>query len=127
VGGRDPDVGYEGVLSEAPATRDDQMLQPLLMSALGQKRTFGPFIAMSAIPPKADIARRDPDVRFVPKADKVRRSKDHSITSSARTSSDDGTVRPSAFAVLRLRIVSYLVGACTGRLAGFSPRKMRST
>jgi hypothetical protein len=26
-----------------------------LMSALGQKRTFGPFIAMSALPPKADI------------------------------------------------------------------------
>jgi hypothetical protein len=25
------------------------------MSALGQKRTFGPFIAMSAFPPKADI------------------------------------------------------------------------
>jgi hypothetical protein len=25
------------------------------MSALGQKRTFGPFIAMSALPPKADI------------------------------------------------------------------------
>ena len=26
------------------------------MSALGQKRTFGSFIAMSAIPPKADIS-----------------------------------------------------------------------
>jgi Histidine kinase-, DNA gyrase B-, and HSP90-like ATPase len=25
------------------------------MSALGQKQTFGPFIAMSALPPKADI------------------------------------------------------------------------
>jgi hypothetical protein len=25
------------------------------MSALGQKRTFRPFIAMSALPPKADI------------------------------------------------------------------------
>jgi hypothetical protein len=29
------------------------------MSALGQKQTFGPFIAMSALPPKADIAERD--------------------------------------------------------------------
>src|SRR5262249_13951327 len=37
-----------------------------------------------------------------------------------------GTVRPSALAVLRLRIVSYLVGACTGRSAAFSPRRMRS-
>ena len=28
------------------------------MSALGQKRTFGPRNAMSALPPKADISRR---------------------------------------------------------------------
>jgi hypothetical protein len=39
------------------------------MSALGQKQTFRPFIAMSALPPKADIEERDQDVRFVPKAD----------------------------------------------------------
>jgi hypothetical protein len=39
------------------------------MSALGQKRTFGPFITMSALPPKADIVGRELDVRFVPKAD----------------------------------------------------------
>src|SRR5207244_598097 len=38
--------------------------------------------------------------------------------SSARTSSEAGTSRPSALAVLRFRIVSYLVGACTGRLSG---------
>jgi hypothetical protein len=31
---------------------------------------FGsPFIAMSALPPKADIVRHDANVRFVPKAD----------------------------------------------------------
>src|SRR5262249_40761383 len=35
----------------------------------------------------------------------------HSITSSAATRRPGGTVRPSAFAVLRLRTVSYLVGA----------------
>jgi hypothetical protein len=51
----------------------------------------------------------------------------HSITSSARASRLSGTVRPSAFAVLRLITSSYLVGACTGRLAGFSPLRMRST
>ena len=51
----------------------------------------------------------------------------HSITSSARASSVGGTVRPSAFAVLRLITSSYLVGACTGRSAGFSPLRMRST
>jgi hypothetical protein len=39
------------------------------MSALGQKQTFGSFITMSALPPKADIRRGDWDVRFVPKAD----------------------------------------------------------
>src|SRR5215831_6782810 len=51
----------------------------------------------------------------------------HSITSSARASSVVGTSRPSAFAVLRLITKSYLVGACTGRSAGFSPFSMRST
>src|SRR5262249_7737065 len=51
----------------------------------------------------------------------------HSITSSALTSRVDGTSRPSALAVLRLMISSYFVGACTGRSAGFSPRRMRST
>src|SRR5262249_14952516 len=52
---------------------------------------------------------------------------DHSITSSARASSVSGTAKPSAFAVLRLITKSYLVGACTGRSDGFSPRRMRST
>src|SRR5262249_41813295 len=51
----------------------------------------------------------------------------HSITSSARASSVGGTSRPIAFAVLRLMTNSYLVGACTGRSAGFSPLRMRST
>src|SRR6202051_4827155 len=51
----------------------------------------------------------------------------HSITSSARASTVAGTSRPSALAVLRLITNSYLVGACTGRSAGFSPLRMRST
>src|SRR5262245_50807679 len=41
----------------------------------------------------------------------------HSITSSARASTDDGISSPSALAVLRLTTSSYLVGACTGRSA----------
>src|SRR6476646_7872390 len=49
---------------------------------------------------------------------------DHSITSSARASSEGGISRPSALAVLRLTTSSYLVGACTGRSAGFSPLRM---
>src|SRR5262249_39088617 len=51
---------------------------------------------------------------------------DHSITSSARASSVGGISRPGALAVLRLITKSYLVGACTGRLAGFSSLRMRS-
>jgi hypothetical protein len=43
-------------------------LEPL-MSALGQKQRSRPEIAMSALPPKADIAGRQWNVRFVPKAD----------------------------------------------------------
>ncbi len=56
-------------------------------------------------------------------------SKQHlySITSSARASRVGGTSRPSALAVLRLITSSNLVGACTGRSAGFSPLRMRST
>jgi hypothetical protein len=45
------------------------------MSALGQKRTWDCRSLMSALPSKADIAERQLDVRFVPKPDKVRRSK----------------------------------------------------
>src|ERR1700730_16238901 len=48
----------------------------------------------------------------------------HSITSSARTSSDDGAVNSSALAVLRLIAGWYFVRACAARLAGFSPLKM---
>jgi hypothetical protein len=39
------------------------------MSALGQKRTLKRLVPMSALPPKADIAGRQLDVRFVPQAD----------------------------------------------------------
>src|SRR5262249_41842042 len=51
----------------------------------------------------------------------------HSITSVARNRMEVGTVRPIAFAVWRLTTRENLVGACTGRLAGFSPLRMRST
>src|SRR5262249_149147 len=51
----------------------------------------------------------------------------HSITSSAPPSTDVGMSMPSALAVLRLITSSYLVGSCTGRSAGFSPLRMRST
>jgi hypothetical protein len=37
-----------------------------------------------------------------------------------------GTSRPSAFAVLSLIVSTHLIGACTGKSAGFSPLRMRS-
>jgi hypothetical protein len=48
------------------ASRCNIKRQP--MSALGQKQTSGWRSLMSALPPKADIAGRPLDVRFVPKA-----------------------------------------------------------
>src|SRR5262249_31526769 len=51
----------------------------------------------------------------------------HSITSSARAMRVGGNSRPSALAVFKLMTSSYLVGVCTGRSAGFSPLRMRST
>ena len=39
--------------------------QPL-MSALGQKQTFGSVRLMSALPPTADMDHHGRDVRFVP-------------------------------------------------------------
>src|SRR5262245_49232459 len=66
--------------------------------------------------------------RDVPQAAVSNRSKPtlYSITSSARASSVGGISRPSTRAVLRLITSSNLVGACTGRSAGFSPLRMRS-
>src|ERR1700738_4363045 len=57
----------------------------------------------------------------------VCRSQTYSITSSAATSRPGGIVKPSARTVFKLTTVSYLVGACTGRSAAFSPRRIRST
>jgi hypothetical protein len=51
----------------------------------------------------------------------------HSITSSALTRSVLGTLRPSAFAVLRLMTNSNLVGSTTGRSDGLAPLRIRPT
>ena len=60
-------------LSRSPRL-DTRNPEPL-MSALGHKRTSRRFHPMSVLPPKADMARLGRDVRFVPKADILRRSK----------------------------------------------------
>jgi hypothetical protein len=51
----------------------------------------------------------------------------YSITSSARASSEGGTVRPNAFAVSRLITRSNLVACSTGRSLGLAPRSILST
>src|SRR3974390_421958 len=50
----------------------------------------------------------------------------HAIPSSAVTSSDGGIVSPSALAVLRLIMSSYLVGCWTGNSVGLVPLRIRS-
>src|SRR5215475_7683764 len=98
------------------------------MSALGQKQTYAqahvrfnpnsdresglPQTVMSALGQKRTYAAQQKNA--------------YSITSAvARIYC--GMVRPSALAALRLRTVSYFVGACTGRSPGFSPLRIRST
>src|SRR4051812_32639859 len=49
----------------------------------------------------------------------------HSITSSARARSVGGTVKPSAFAVLRLMTNSNFTDCMTGSSLGLSPLRMR--
>ena len=53
------------------------------------------------------IRRRLHDVRFVPKADKVRRNKKvaYSITSSARNNKDVATSTPMVFVVFKFTMV----------------------
>ena len=49
----------------------------------------------------------------------------HSITSSAAVNNVGGTLSPSAFAVLRLIVISNFVGCITGKSAGRSPFRIR--
>jgi hypothetical protein len=73
---------------------------------------------MSALPPKADIAERDYDFRFVPISGN---RPSYSITSSAIDITPAGIVRPSALAVVRLMTSSNLFDCSTGSSAGFAP------
>ena len=72
------------------------------MSQMGQKATLQADRRMSALPLTADIHRDDDHVSFGPIGDI---SRTYSITSSARSNNVGGTVKPSALAVLILRIV----------------------
>ncbi len=91
-------------------------------------RSPGASQMFSALPLEADMRRTGWDVR-VANNGLMHRSKQHrhSITSSARSSSDFGTSTPSALAVLRFTTSSNLVGCSTGRSPGFAPLKILST
>jgi hypothetical protein len=107
--------------------RDSKTAAP--MSALGQKRTLRFVRLMSALPPKSGHCGAPLARPLCAKSGLMHCNKPppHSITSSARASKDWGTAKPSAFAVFKLMASSYLLGACTGKSAGFSPLSMRST
>jgi|GEM_PF-1022582 hypothetical protein len=91
------------------------------MSALGQKQTFAVQHVMSALPPiataKADSRKLSAQLRMSAMGQKrippfiLADVSTYSMISSARPINDDGTVMPSALAVLRLMISSTLV-AC---------------
>jgi hypothetical protein len=87
---------------------------------------------------KADMCGAKSHVRFTPESGHSQctslcllwaKSGHHvySTTSSARPIRVLGTAMRSIFAVLRLIASSYFVDACTGRSAGLSPLRMRST
>src|SRR5262245_9930745 len=51
----------------------------------------------------------------------------HSMTSSARTSTDGGIINPRAFAALSLMTSSSLVGNSTGKSPGLAPLRILFT
>src|SRR5262245_50874216 len=124
---RTPAVVDPHVAANAPA----QLLQPVRErgGAGGSFRVLGSHAHQHADAPYVLAllrARRErPRSRAAEQRDEF--ATPHSIASLARASSVGGTSRPSAFAVLRLMISSYVVGACTGKSAGCSPLRMRST
>ena len=63
------------------------------MSALGQKRTWRDQIAMSALPPKADIRPRDQDVCFGPIVLQKSASEPSTLCNSYRPQADIDRIR----------------------------------
>src|SRR5215217_8073045 len=105
-------------------------------TAISQRSSFGkkslPFIRRSLRHVRFTLDCRQIDASQLTGASCQKRTNAphqndlYSITSSARAIRGGGISKPSALAVLRLMTSSYLVGACTGRSAGFSPLRMRS-
>ena len=77
------------------------------MSELGQERRIGAARNISALPPRADVGA---DIVEPSVSARLGHWPDYSITSSARTRIDGGTVRPSALAVLAFTAISNFTG-----------------
>src|SRR5690348_2829065 len=93
----------------------------------GHRRHPSPACSWSPPALNADIAATVSEVSYGPEADNLFNHHPYSITSSARSSSDSGIVKPIALAVLLLMRSSNLVGCSTGKSAGFSPLRILST
>jgi hypothetical protein len=96
------------------------------MSEMGHQRRFEHAPGASAMPPIPDLLLSRSKRRSGPQAAVSNRSKAALIRSlsSARACNEGGTSMPTIFAVLRLMTNSYLVGAWTGKSAGFSPLRV---
>src|SRR5260370_33487722 len=107
--------------SQRNIAEPSELVEPFLQGDLAKAALPGQFSKLCAHAQHVELMAKnqDCDDELAPVA--------HSITSSARASNVGGTLRPSALAVFRLITSSYFTGACTGRSAGFSPRRMRST
>ena len=120
----------EGTISHLDVLRCGISNRPMSVEGHKPRRRSGPGVGLCPLylPSRRNFLHRS-ERRQAPQGDICSAAKRYrySITSSASCWSCQGTSRPSAFAVLRLMTSSYLVGACTGRSAGFAPRKMRST
>ena len=77
------------------------------MSAMGQNEKVSRRAFLDRCTPESGRSLNAANGSFVPTTEVAA----YSITSSARASSIGGTVRPSALAVFKLIISSYLVGA----------------
>jgi len=100
-------------------------LTNMAVSIIPKSRSEWTGIRCPLYPPKADMCSALADLCFGPKAD-IAPAASYSITSSARESSEGGTVNPSALAALRLITSSNFVDCCTGRSAIFSPLRTRA-
>src|SRR5262249_20878827 len=130
---RDDNASHNGIAHVAFGREDS--LRDFIISGLNlTPHARAAYASCSALPPPhATLASRRP-ATALPGSDLHRLiapalpgAFPHSITSSARPSSGSGTVRPSAFAVLRLMISSTFVDCCTGRSPGLAPARIRPT